>query len=797
MVAAGDIRRRWRSLVALTLLVGVVGAVVLATAAGARRTNSALARFEVATRSDDLELLGAFGYTPTPAQLNALRHVRGVSALAVLRFYAVSPVHVPPNTISDGMPAAVDTQFGTAVERARLVAGRAANPAAVDEIDLGETIAAQLHRGVGGHIDVVSYSPAQVAGAAGIGGGPPPNPDGPRVRLRIVGIVGPGDLGLRGQVVVLTPAFDHAYFHRIGNFGVVVSIRTVGGASDVAGVVAAARGIFRTSGGVSLQSSGDATQGAQNAIDVLSLALWIFAAVAALAGIVTIGIVLAREISLANVEQGALRALGVTRRQRVLLHGPRAFIVASLGGLLAVLGAVALSPLFPIGLARRADPVVGLHVDWAILALGVVGVVVVVLVIALVVAFRNTRRVARDDTSDGHLRTSRIVDAAARAGLAPSATNGLRMALQPGRGERAVPIRSAHLGAVLGVVGVTAVLVVASSLDHLVATPRLLGSNWDFSVVDTKFGNDAAGCGRSDLGLSRTPGLADVAAVCSNDTQIDGRSVIGWGFSQVRGKIGPEIVAGRSPRGPGEVALGAKTLQRIGKRVGDSVEGRGPHGAARFRIVGRAAFAPIDGSQPLADGAAFTGAGLARIFDSNSSSNRYLLARYRPGADRSATDRRVAALPGLGPPVADAVPVEVDRLRHIGWFPVTLAALLGGLALVAVGHALIAGTRRRRRELALLKTLGFNRRQVRATVAWQATTLATVGLVVGIPVGVAVGTAVWRLVADGLGVSTSAAIPALLVLLTIPAALLLVNLTAYFPARAAARTRPAVALRSE
>ncbi len=448
--------------------------------------------------------------------------------------------------------------------------------------------------------------------------------------------------------------------------------------------------------------------------------------------------------------------------------------------------AVVASPLFPIGLARRADPDLGLHVDWVILALGVIVVASVVVAITFVAALRSTRRSAHEAMTDGRRRTSSIVDAAARAGMAPSATNGLRMALDPGRGDNAVPIRSAYLGAVFGVLGVTAVLVFASSLDHLVATPRLYGTNWDFHANDTNFSNDATGCGRQDLGLSRTPGVAAVAAVCSDDIQLEGRGVRGWGFTPIRGTIGPEVVAGRAPRGPGEVALGAKTLQASGKHIGDTVHGRGPQGSVRYRIVGRVVFAGLGdrpgNTQPLADGAAFTGAGLARIFDSNSSSDRFLLGRFAPGADRAATERRVAAIPALGKPAGSTVPVEVDRLRHIGWFPTTLAALLGGLALLAVGHALVTAVRRRRRELALLKTLGFNRRQVRATVAWQATTLATVGLVVGIPAGLVVGNLVWRLVAEGLGVSTTAALPALGLLLTIPVALVLVNLTAYFPA---------------
>ena len=46
------------------------------------------------------------------------------------------------------------------------------------------------------------------------------------------------------------------------------------------------------------------------------------------------------------------------------------------------------------------------------------------------------------------------------------------------------------------------------------------------------------------------------------------------------------------------------------------------------------------------------------------------------------------------------------------------------LAVAALGHTLVSSIRRRRRDLATLKTLGFTRGQVSATVAWQATTFA-------------------------------------------------------------------------
>jgi len=206
----------------------------------------------------------------------------------------------------------------------------------------------------------------------------------------------------------------------------------------------------------------------------------------------------------------------------------------------------------------------------------------------------------------------------------------------------------------------------------------------------------------------------------------------------------------------------------------------------------------IGGPQPLADGASFTSDGLVPILDrSGGNQTHFLVARFAPGVDGAAVARKVAALPYFSNVGRAAIPVEVDHLRQVDWLPIALAVLLGGLALIAVAHALVTGVRRRRRELALFKIVGFDRRQVRATVAWHATTLATVGLVVGIPIGIVVGRVVWRLVADSLGVENRATIPALALALTVPCALAIVNLVAFLPARAAAQTRPAVALRSE
>jgi ABC-type antimicrobial peptide transport system permease subunit len=114
-----------------------------------------------------------------------------------------------------------------------------------------------------------------------------------------------------------------------------------------------------------------------------------------------------------------------------------------------------------------------------------------------------------------------------------------------------------------------------------------------------------------------------------------------------------------------------------------------------------------------------------------------------------------------------------------------------------LGHTLVTSVNRRRRDLAVMKTIGFVRRQVSATVAWQALTVALVALVLGIPIGVAGGRWVWTTFAEQLGVPFDPRVPLVPVLIAIPATILVANVIAALPARSAARTRPALVLRSE
>jgi ABC-type antimicrobial peptide transport system permease subunit len=117
--------------------------------------------------------------------------------------------------------------------------------------------------------------------------------------------------------------------------------------------------------------------------------------------------------------------------------------------------------------------------------------------------------------------------------------------------------------------------------------------------------------------------------------------------------------------------------------------------------------------------------------------------------------------------------------------------------MIAIAHALFMTVRYRRHELAVLRALGFARRQVRATIAWEATTMTVVGLLIGIPLGILVGRVVWNAVAHGLGIAATPDLGALTLLLVVVGALVCVNLLALGASAFATRIKPGPALAVE
>jgi ABC-type lipoprotein release transport system permease subunit len=142
-------------------------------------------------------------------------------------------------------------------------------------------------------------------------------------------------------------------------------------------------------------------------------------------------------------------------------------------------------------------------------------------------------------------------------------------------------------------------------------------------------------------------------------------------------------------------------------------------------------------------------------------------------------------------------PVQIVNYRSVGSTPVILAVGLAVGAILALGLTLASSVRRRRRDLAMLKTLGFTRRQLAAVVAWQSTTTALVGVVVGIPLGIVIGRELWTLFARSINAVPDPTVPVLSVLFVGVGTLVFANLVAALPGRSAARTPAALVLRAE
>jgi predicted lysophospholipase L1 biosynthesis ABC-type transport system permease subunit len=224
-------------------------------------------------------------------------------------------------------------------------------------------------------------------------------------------------------------------------------------------------------------------------------------------------------------------------------------------------------------------------------------------------------------------------------------------------------------------------------------------------------------------------------------------------------------------------------------------------------VVGQSVFGTGGFGPGLSEGAGMTFSQLKAFFPQ--AERTQFFANLAPGVDGGAVSARLSpkfqAHGAAVMSVADAkaaglYPQEAAVIADLGGaqrVPLALSGILALAAVMTLAHVLVSSVRRRRRDLAVLKTLGFVRRQVSATVAWQATTLTGISLLIGLPLGVAVGRWAWTLFANTIGVVPVPVVDLPPLLLAIPVTLLLANLIALVPGRLAAATRPAAVLRSE
>jgi ABC-type antimicrobial peptide transport system permease subunit len=137
---------------------------------------------------------------------------------------------------------------------------------------------------------------------------------------------------------------------------------------------------------------------------------------------------------------------------------------------------------------------------------------------------------------------------------------------------------------------------------------------------------------------------------------------------------------------------------------------------------------------------------------------------------------------------------SIDRVRGVPWL---FAGLVVALAVAMVLHALFTGLRRQRHDLAVIKALGFGRRQIGWAGLLQASAFAAAAVLLGLPLGIVIGRQIWQRVIEGLGLEVGLATPVLGLVLVVPAVVVGALLLAALPARAAARTDPAAALHAD
>jgi ABC-type antimicrobial peptide transport system permease subunit len=801
-------RTRLLALLGLALLLGLIGGVVLTAAAGARRTDTAYPR--LLRESDAADLLVAPTQSGFHGYFGALAQLPQVASMAPTAFLDMT---LPGTSPFSGMSVEANPNGaeGVTINRVRILSGRLFGTADPHEIMINQRLADQEHLRPGGILHLVGYPQKD---------GNPDVPHALQLAFRVTAIVAFDDeitSGTRDTAaprVLLSPAFARTpqarSFNPAGGAGY-VRLRPGADARAFAARATSALAERYQVGHVDVINLGTQFAATERGIRPRAVALAIFAALASLIALAIIVQLLSRQLILDSAEFPILRALGMTRARLATLSLARMAIVTAAGAVIAVGVAVAASPVMPIGPARLAEPSPGFEINLAILAAGFAAIAVLPLILVAPAAWRAASRMPGTlgvAEPAAPLRPSRLGPALRLAGSVPGRL-GVRMAFEPGHGRTAVPVRSALVGTTVAVAAVVAAAVFGASLIGLVSTPHQYGQNW---VQELDLQVAAVPGAVSTKLFSRLPGLTDYAGGNYGQLGIRGIVVPAIGLDQLRGDRFFTLLAGRPPAGPGETVLGSRTLATMHAQLGQTlpvvVNGRTRH----MRIVGSAVFAAfsVGGSSAtdLGTGAAVSASVLSkpnpRTCGGSVTCYNFFLLRYQPGTDlRAAAVHLERAVTRAGCPrglclvTTDQRPSDIQDYAGVRDTPLVLGAVLVVLAIGTLTHVLLTGVRRRRRDLAVLKTLGLLRSQILRLVSWQANALAAVALLLGLPLGVVAGRWAWALFAASSGVASNADVPVPLVLLAIPVTLLLATIIAAGPGWEAARVRPASVLWNE
>jgi hypothetical protein len=404
---------------------------------------------------------------------------------------------------------------------------------------------------------------------------------------------------------------------------------------------------------------------------------------------------------------------------------------------------------------------------------------------------------------------------------------GAHFALESPRGRAEVPVRSILVGAVLAVTLMTTTLTFASGLNTLVSRPALYGWNWDYMFNPV---NNVPPILLRDL--QRDPDVAQWSGANYNVVNVNGQTVP-MILSAPHAKVVPPILSGHGLHNDHQIVLGNQTLALLHEKVGETVTvSYGSPSSApvyipptKLTIVGTATFPAIGYASAVAEHTSMgTGALLPEGFeprsfaqaiaskDPNLNGPELVFVRLRAGVSASAGKRNLERIAHAANVVFNKDPqaygnvvtvlgvqrpAQIVNYRSIGATPIVLATGLASGAVIALALTLIASVRRRRRDLAIMKTLGFTRRMLAAAVAWQAAVDGIIGAVIGIPLGILIGRELWTLFARDINAVPQPTVPATAIIVVGIGTMVVATVAALWPGRSAATTSPGLVLRSE
>lgn len=274
----------------------------------------------------------------------------------------------------------------------------------------------------------------------------------------------------------------------------------------------------------------------------------------------------------------------------------------------------------------------------------------------------------------------------------------------------------------------------------------------------------------------------------------------------------PRLTRGKLPESETEIVIPESTASTLKLSVGDTLGIRPGYSSKEYRSVSIVGLTPSRTSGIGLPASYLTDKGFAAVYGT-SSTGAMLVATSSTDADQNANppvatqetwvasaNSALAGIPDITvSTVKDKIKEDLDQAQ-IG-STATMAIMLVFPAIAAlVASIVVSSTFRvvlaqRTRELALLRTLGATRGQVRSLVVREAFAIGAISSAIGVAAGALIGTlAAWGTgLADSFPAAIGAVSPVQLIG-TWLGATLFTTLVGVFPARAASRVAPIAAL---